>query len=108
MKTSDVYNKSKEEVLEVGRKYKLPQEKLEKFLIPDQVLKVEVPIKIGDKEVSFKGFRSEHNNKLGPYKGGLRFHEQVNKDEVMALSLWMSLKTAIIGVPFGGGKGGIA
>lgn len=108
MKASNVYNKSKEEILEVGSKYKLPHKKLEEFLKPNKVIEVDVPLKIEGKKVNFKGFRSQHNNKLGPYKGGLRFHEQVNKDEVMALSLWMSLKTALIGVPFGGGKGGIA
>jgi glutamate dehydrogenase (NADP+) len=103
-----IYQKSREEVFEVGEKYGLSEEKLEEFLEPDRVLEVKVPVKLDGELVTFKGYRSQHNNNLGPYKGGLRFHPQVNKDEVMALSLWMSLKTALVGVPFGGGKGGIA
>ncbi len=108
MNNSGVYQKSREEILEVGKKYKFPEEKLEKFLEPDKVLEVNIPVKLESKTVIFKGFRVQHNNRLGPYKGGLRFHPQVNKDEVMALSLWMSLKTAVVGIPFGGGKGGIS
>ena len=108
MDNSSVYQKSREEILTVGKKYNIPQDKLEEFLEPDKILEVSIPVKIGDKTITFKGFRSQHNNNLGPYKGGLRFHPQVNKDEVMALSLWMSLKTAVVGIPFGGGKGGVA
>ena len=108
MDSNSIYQKSREEVLEVGEKYNLAEEKLEEFLEPDRVLEVKIPIKIDNELVNFRGFRSQHNNNLGPYKGGLRFHQNVNKDEVMALSLWMSLKCAVAGLPFGGGKGGIA
>ncbi len=108
MTNSSVYQKSREEILEIGKKYKFPEDKLEEFLKPDKILEVNIPVKLNSKTVIFKGFRAQHNNKLGPYKGGLRFHPQVNKDEVMALSLWMSLKTAVVGIPFGGGKGGIS
>lgn len=103
-----VYQKSKDEILKVGLKYNIPQDKLEEFLQPNRILEVEVPIKIDSKTVTFRGFRAQHSNKLGPYKGGIRFHPKVNKDEVMALSLWMSLKTAVVGIPMGGAKGGIA
>ncbi len=108
MDNSGVYNKSREEILTVGKKYNIPQNKLEEFLQPDRIVEIKVPVKLGSETVSFKGYRSQHNNNLGPYKGGLRFHPGVTKDEVMALSLWMSLKTAVVGIPFGGGKGGIA
>jgi glutamate dehydrogenase (NADP+) len=108
MDGSSVYSKSKQEILAVGEKYKISSDKLEEFLEPDRVIEIKVPVNIGSKTVIFKGYRSQHNKNLGPYKGGLRFHPQVNKDEVMALSLWMSLKTAVVGIPFGGGKGGIA
>ena len=108
MDGTNVYEKSREEILAVGNKYGLPKDKVEEFLKPHRVIELKIPLKIGNQTVTFKGYRSQHNNRLGPYKGGLRFHPQVNKDEVMALSLWMSLKTAIVGVPFGGGKGGIA
>lgn len=108
MSSLSVYQNSKDEILKVAEKHNISQDKLEEFLAPDRVFEVKIPIKLDSEVVIFKGYRSQHNNKLGPYKGGLRFHPQVNKDEVMALSLWMSLKTALIGVPFGGGKGGIA
>ena len=55
-----------------------------------------------------KAYRMQHNNALGPYKGGIRFHPAVNKDEVRALATLMSLKTAAVGLPLGGGKGGVA
>jgi len=55
----------------------------------------------------FTGYRVQHNNVLGPYKGGLRFHPAVNIDEVRALAAWMTWKTAIAGIPYGGAKGGI-
>lgn len=56
---------------------------------------------------SYQAYRSQHNNALGPYKGGIRFHPGVTESEVKALSLWMSLKCSIAGIPLGGGKGGI-
>lgn len=108
MDGSNIYQKSREEILEVGEKNKISVDRLEEFLEPDRILEIKVPIKIGAETVTFKGFRSQHSNTLGPYKGGIRFHPNVNKDEIMALSLWMTLKTALVGVPFGGGKGGIA
>lgn len=108
MDNNSVYQKSREEILEIAKKYNLPQDRVEEFLEPDRVVELKIPVKIGTELVTFKGFRSQHSNVLGPYKGGLRFHPQVNKDEVMALSLWMSLKCAVVGIPFGGGKGGVA
>lgn len=59
------------------------------------------------KTKEFQAYRSQHNNALGPYKGGIRFHENVSESEVKALSLWMSLKCSVAGLPLGGGKGGI-
>lgn len=56
---------------------------------------------------TFPAYRAQHSNKLGPYKGGIRFHPGVNEDEVLALATLMSLKTAAVGLPLGGGKGGI-
>ena len=55
----------------------------------------------------FTGYRIQHNNILGPFKGGLRFHPDVDLDEVKALAAWMTFKTALAGVPFGGAKGGV-
>lgn len=108
MEGQSVYQKSREEIIEVGKKYNISHDKIEEFLEPDRVLEVKIPLKLGTEIVTFRGYRSQHNNNLGPYKGGLRFHPKVNKDEVIALSLWMSLKNAIVGVPFGGAKGGVS
>lgn len=60
------------------------------------------------KTQQFQAFRSQHNNARGPFKGGIRFHSQVNADEVQALSMWMTWKTALVNIPYGGAKGGIA
>ncbi len=108
MDNSNVYQKSREEILEIGKKYNLSIDALEEFLEPDRIIEIKVPVNLGTEIVTFKGYRSQHSNVLGPYKGGLRFHPRVNKDEVMALSLWMSLKTAVVGIPMGGAKGGIS
>jgi glutamate dehydrogenase (NAD(P)+) len=71
-------------------------------------VKVQVPIKLGDGRIHcFSGYRVQHNGARGPYKGGIRFHPEVDLDEVRALAELMSWKTAIAGVPFGGAKGGI-
>lgn len=60
----------------------------------------------GEKK-SFPAFRSQHSNARGPYKGGIRFHPGVTREEVMALSMWMTWKCAVVGIPYGGGKGGV-
>jgi glutamate dehydrogenase len=76
---------------------------------PDRIVEVSLPLEMDDGSVHrFDGFRVQHNNIRGPYKGGLRYHSQVDMDEVKALSFWMTMKNAVIDVPFGGGKGGIA
>ncbi|MCX6779861.1 MAG: Glu/Leu/Phe/Val dehydrogenase [Candidatus Magasanikbacteria bacterium] len=75
---------------------------------PDRVLTVSVPVRMDDGEVKvFTGFRSQYNDALGPYKGGIRYHENVSLDEVRALSFWMMIKCATVNIPMGGGKGGI-
>ena len=75
---------------------------------PDRVLTVSVPVKMDNGDVKvFVGYRSQYNNSLGPYKGGIRYHENVSLDEVKALSFWMMVKCATVNIPMGGGKGGI-
>ncbi|MGI8579979.1 MAG: Glu/Leu/Phe/Val family dehydrogenase [Solirubrobacteraceae bacterium] len=71
-------------------------------------VQVQVPVKLKDGKIHvFSGFRVQHNGARGPYKGGVRFHPQVDLDEVRALASLMTWKTAIVGIPFGGAKGGI-
>ncbi len=75
---------------------------------PKRVLTVSLPVKMDDGEIHvFTGFRSQHNDARGPYKGGIRYHPQVSIEEVKALSMWMTWKCAIADIPYGGGKGGI-
>ncbi|EWG08491.1 Glu/Leu/Phe/Val family dehydrogenase [Cytobacillus firmus] len=75
---------------------------------PLRMLTVRIPIRMDDGSIKiFTGYRSQHNDAVGPTKGGVRFHPEVNEDEVKALSMWMSLKCGIVDLPYGGGKGGI-
>lgn len=75
---------------------------------PLRMLTVRIPVRMDDGKVQvFTGYRAQHNDAVGPTKGGVRFHPDVHEDEVKALSIWMSLKCGIVDLPYGGGKGGI-
>lgn len=75
---------------------------------PKNELSINFPVRMDNHELKlFRGFRIQHNSILGPYKGGIRFHPQVDHDEVKALAVWMTFKCALVGVPFGGAKGGV-
>ncbi len=76
---------------------------IEKFLEPEK----EHSFEVSSGKANFQAYRVQHNSKLGPYKGGIRFHPGVSKDEVQALATLMSLKTAAVGLSLGGGKGGV-
>jgi len=78
------------------------------FWAPYREVTVQIPIKLSDgKTHVFSGYRIQHNGARGPYKGGIRFHPEVDIDEVRALASLMTWKTAVAGVPFGGAKGGV-
>jgi len=88
---------------------KLSESQIERLKYPEKIITVNFPVKMDDgKDVIFHGFRVQHNSVRGPYKGGIRFHPQVDLDEVKALAFWMVIKCALVGIPLGGGKGGIA
>ena len=75
---------------------------------PLRMMTVRMPVRMDDGSIKvFTGYRAQHNDAVGPTKGGVRFHPDVNEDEVKALSMWMSLKCGIVDLPYGGGKGGI-
>ncbi len=75
---------------------------------PQREVEVNIPMKMDDGSFKiFQGFRVQHNNAAGPYKGGIRYHQQVDKEEVLALSAWMTMKCSVVNIPLGGGKGGI-
>ena len=75
---------------------------------PERELSVSVPVRMDDGSVKvFKGYRVQHSTVRGPAKGGIRYHQNVNLDEVKALSAWMTFKCAVADIPYGGGKGGV-
>lgn len=98
-------------LLKSAKSPKIRQEINQKILSlkqPHRIIEVSLPVKMDSGEVKyFTGYRSQFNNNLGPYKGGIRFHLNVSLDEVKALSFWMAIKCAVAGLPMGGGKGGV-
>lgn len=75
---------------------------------PERELKVSIPVEMDDGTVKvFEGYRVQHSTSRGPAKGGIRYHQDVNMDEVKALAAWMTFKCAVVNIPYGGGKGGV-
>ena len=75
---------------------------------PERELKVSIPLELDDGTIQvFEGYRVQHSNSRGPYKGGVRYHPDVNIDEVKALAAWMTLKCAVVNIPYGGAKGAV-
>ena len=85
-----------------------PDEVYELLKEPLRMMTVRIPVRMDDGTMKvFTGYRAQHNDAVGPTKGGVRFHPNVTEKEVKALSIWMSLKAGIVDLPYGGGKGGI-
>lgn len=96
-------------ITEASEHLGLKKNDLERLLTPNAIHKEKIFIKMDDgHEKEYDAFRIQHNNKLGPYKGGIRFHPKVEENEVSALAITMSMKCALAGLPLGGAKGGIA
>ncbi len=99
-----VQNSIREAATHIG----MSAQKLEKLLTPNHIYRHRLYVSMDDgHQAEFDAFRVQHNNKLGPYKGGIRFHSHVNVHEVTALATLMSFKCALSNLPYGGGKGGI-
>ncbi|OEF97273.1 glutamate dehydrogenase [Vulcanibacillus modesticaldus] len=95
-------------IKEALEKLGYPEVMFELLKEPLRMLTVRIPVRMDDGSVKvFTGYRAQHNDAVGPTKGGVRFHPDVTEDEVKALSIWMSLKSGIVDLPYGGGKGGI-
>ena len=89
-------------------KLDMPADVYEILKYPQRMVEVSIPVKMDDGSVRvFTGFRAQHNTAVGPSKGGIRFHQNVTRDEVAALSIWMTFKCSVTGIPYGGGKGGV-
>ena len=106
--TLNPYEIAQQQVDAAAALLNLPQHITEVLKRPMRVLTVNFPVKMDNGTVRvFEGYRAQHNDAIGPTKGGIRFHPEVTMDEVKALSMWMSFKCGVVGLPYGGGKGGV-
>lgn len=104
----NLYTQTVDTMLTAAEIMELPHEIQLILAQPKNEIMVHFPVRMDDGTFKlFKGYRVQHNNALGPYKGGLRFHPDVHLDDVKSLSFLMTMKTSLVRVPFGGGKGGI-
>ncbi|MFU0791592.1 Glu/Leu/Phe/Val family dehydrogenase [Virgibacillus proomii] len=104
----DILSSTRAVVKTALEKLGYPEEVYELFKDPIRMMTVRIPVRMDDGSIKvFTGYRAQHNDSVGPTKGGVRFHPDVTEDEVKALSIWMSLKAGIVDLPYGGGKGGI-
>lgn len=108
MNSKNIWESAQLQLKERVKKYGINPLLAAELMEPDRVIEVSLPMEMdnGDIEI-FKGYRIQHNNIRGPFKGGFRYHPQVSMDEIKALAFFMTMKNAVVDVPFGGGKGGI-
>ncbi|MCC5893689.1 Glu/Leu/Phe/Val dehydrogenase [Exiguobacterium sp.] len=107
-KRKNILESTQEVIHEALEKLGYPDEMYELLKEPLRMLTVRIPVRMDDGSTKiFTGYRAQHNDAVGPTKGGIRFHPSVTEVEVKALSVWMSLKAGIVDLPYGGGKGGI-
>ncbi|MEK7097463.1 MAG: Glu/Leu/Phe/Val dehydrogenase dimerization domain-containing protein, partial [Patescibacteria group bacterium] len=105
---SNPFENALKQLEEVKNLIKLEDNIYSQLKAPQKILEVSIPVKMDNGEIKmFTGYRSQYNNARGAYKGGIRFHPDVNVSEVKALSAWMTWKTAVVDIPLGGGKGGV-
>ena len=106
---SEIFNDALMRLESAAAHTDVDSETLTRLRQPEQAIQVAVPVRMDDGSLQiFSGYRVRHNSFRGPTKGGLRYHPSVNLDEVKALAFWMTFKCAVVGIPYGGGKGGVA
>src|SRR5882672_8274791 len=106
--SSDLYRNAVMQLDQAAQVMHLDQNIFERLKTPKRALIVSVPIRLDDGRIQvFEGFRVQHNMTLGPGKGGIRFHPEVNLSEVAGLAMLMTFKCSLVGLPLGGAKGGI-
>lgn len=108
MKKNKIFLERQKQFIKIAGALNLSPEIIEELKNPHRLVKFEIPLVMdkGEKE-TFSAFRCQHNNALGPYKGGIRFHPHVSEEEIKALAMLMTWKCALVDIPFGGAKGGI-
>ncbi|MCL1993657.1 MAG: Glu/Leu/Phe/Val dehydrogenase [Spirochaetes bacterium] len=95
-------------VRDAAGKLGLKESEYIEFMYPERELKVSCPVRMDDGSVKvFEGYRVQHSSLRGPFKGGIRFHPDTDENEVKALAAWMTFKCAVVGIPYGGAKGGV-
>jgi glutamate dehydrogenase (NADP+) len=93
---------------EALRYARVSEDALERLRYPKSTLKVSIPVRMDDRSLrTFRGYRVRYDDSRGPTKGGIRYHPNVNVDEVSTLAFWMTIKCAVLELPFGGAKGGV-
>ena len=108
MKNQNFFSHAKKQFKEIAGFLKLKPAVIRKLEKSDRVIKFEIPVKLDNGKIKkFLGFRCQHNNALGPYKGGIRYSSGVSENEVKALAMLMTWKCSLVNLPFGGGKGGV-
>jgi glutamate dehydrogenase/leucine dehydrogenase len=102
------FEEANKQIERVAKRVGINEDIIEQLKHPRRVLIVSVPVRMDDGRIKvFTGYRVQHNMWRGPYKGGIRYHPSVDLDEVKALAMWMTFKTAVVDIPYGGAKGGI-
>ncbi len=108
MKETNPHENAKNIIRKAAELINLEEWKTNILLNPQKEISVSFPVKMDDGSIKlFQGYRVQHNNARGPYKGGIRYHQDVNLNEVRALATLMSIKCAVVDIPLGGGKGGV-
>jgi len=107
--TENAFDRALERITQAAEHSDIPDETCQRLANPKHMLSVSIPLRMDDGSLQmFTGHRVLHNDLLGPGKGGLRYHPDVDLDECKALALWMTCKCAVMNLPFGGAKGGIS
>lgn len=106
--TNSIFEEAKKRLDKALKHYQVDAETELRLRSPKASMQVSIPVRMDDGSLKiFQGYRVRYNDAVGPTKGGIRFHPDVNLDEVTSLAFWMTCKCAVVGIPYGGGKGGI-
>lgn len=104
----NAFENAMQQLHKAAKAAKISEDEIEILKAPQKIIQVTFPVRMENGKIRyFKGYRVQYNDVKGPAKGGIRFHPDLDLDEVTALSFWMSIKNSVVNIPFGGGKGGI-